>query len=393
MRRDEEPATRRLLDALTWIAVDDMITERAGLAGERLPALASWRRPGRLHHRCHCAGTRRNPVDTQRETHPDVRRTRAAVLTCDGVPLCAAHRPRWVVKSHQGASRLRRLHHPMPDRKADHMTTRTNTCLAAALATSLLAITACGGSTDSAPEDTAPPLTSARATTVDSTDSTITSTSTTTSTTSTSTSTTTTLAVAAPETIAGNGDGFLSADLGPRLVSVPGVNSPGELIEIFDNVVMFIPSEPDPNDNNVYPPLPEDKEILIAYAKAEAAVYEQTVQNPVPIEPSQRMQSAYLDGGEQYRPVFEQLNRDGQHLDFQFGIDLSRPVVIADPRSDTQAFVFSCGLVASVLVNADGSIVEGEVPNDRQPIVTEVVKQDDGTWIANRVQEDERACI
>jgi predicted nucleic acid-binding protein len=31
MRRDEEPATRRLLDALTWIAVADMITERAGL--------------------------------------------------------------------------------------------------------------------------------------------------------------------------------------------------------------------------------------------------------------------------------------------------------------------------------------------------------------------------
>jgi predicted nucleic acid-binding protein len=31
MRRDEEPSTRRLLDALTWIAVDDMIAERAGL--------------------------------------------------------------------------------------------------------------------------------------------------------------------------------------------------------------------------------------------------------------------------------------------------------------------------------------------------------------------------
>jgi predicted nucleic acid-binding protein len=31
MRPDEEPATRRLLDALEWIAVDDVIAEHAGL--------------------------------------------------------------------------------------------------------------------------------------------------------------------------------------------------------------------------------------------------------------------------------------------------------------------------------------------------------------------------
>jgi hypothetical protein len=233
------------------------------------------------------------------------------------------------------------------------MTPRLSDSVAVVCAVTLLALTACNG--DNTPAVTAPVPTRASTTTIDPTDPTTTST--------TSTTTTSTVADSAPDTTIGTGDGFLPAD-------------------------------PDPNDLNVQPPLPEDRDILIAYANASAALYEQFVQNPVPAEPSARMQSTYLDGGEQYRSVFEQVNRDGQHLDFQFGIDVLRPVVIADPRSDTEAFVFSCGLVASIYVNADDSIVEGETPGvDRQAVITQVVKQDDGTWIVDQVQGDERACV
>jgi hypothetical protein len=264
------------------------------------------------------------------------------------------------------------------------MTPRLSDSVAVVCAVTLLALTACNG--DNTPAVTAPVPTRASTTTIDPTDPTTTST--------TSTTTTSTVADSTPDTTIGTGDGFLPADLGPRLDSVPGVNTPGELIEIFDNVVMFIPSEPDPNDLNVQPPLPEDRDILIAYANASAAVYEQSVQNPVPVEPSERMKSTFLDRGEGYRPVFEQLNRDGQHLDFQFGIDIDRPIVIAEPRSETEAFVFSCNLVASVYVNIDGTLAEGETPGvDRQPLITQIVKQDDGTWIVGGVQGDDRACI
>ena len=62
-------------------------------------------------------------------------------------------------------------------------------------------------------------------------------------------------------TAAGTGDRFLPDDLGRRVDSVSGVDTPGEIVELLGNVWVFVPSEPDPNDASVIPPLPEDREI------------------------------------------------------------------------------------------------------------------------------------
>lgn len=194
----------------------------------------------------------------------------------------------------------------------------------------------------------------------------------------------------APSTTA---DASPTDDLGPRLDSVPGVESPGEIIELVDMVALFIPSEVDPDDANVAPPLPEDIEIIAAYARAMKALYGQVTQNPIPIEPSEAMAATFLDGGATYSEnVFAPRNEAGQHLAFRGDNDVLRPVVLADPRSDDEAFIFDCAISGSNYVNADGSLVDGETPgSETAPLIIRLVRVDGG-WIVTDIQDDERAC-
>lgn len=193
-------------------------------------------------------------------------------------------------------------------------------------------------------------------------------------------------------TIADDGS-FLPNGLGTQVDSVPGVNSAGEIVELDEKVWLFIPSESDPEDANVQPPLPEDAEIIAAYARAMVALYGQVTQNPIPVQPSAEMAATFLDGGEKYSAnVFSTRNAAGEYLGFPGDGDVLRPVVIADPRSEDEAFIFDCLISGSHYLNQDGSLAEGEVPGTvLAPLIVRVVKTDGG-WIVDDIQDDERAC-
>lgn len=187
-------------------------------------------------------------------------------------------------------------------------------------------------------------------------------------------------------------DRFLPEGLGTVVDSAPGVNSPGEITELIDNVWFFVPSETVDGDSNVVPPLPEDRDILAAYAEAQAAYHEQASMQPLSAEPSDRLAAAMVDGGQRLAEnVLGPAASAGQHLDLTDGIVL-RPVVIADPRSDSEAFIFDCQLDGTVFVNADGSLPDGQTRGVKQfPQIASVVYQD-GEWIVERLTRDERAC-
>ncbi len=187
-------------------------------------------------------------------------------------------------------------------------------------------------------------------------------------------------------------DRFLPEGLGTVVDSAPGVNSPGEITELIDNVWFFVPSETVEDDSNVVPPLPEDRDILAAYAEAQAAYHEQASMQPLSAEPSDRLAAAMADGGQRLAEnVLGPAASAGQHLDLTDGIVL-RPVVIADPRSDTEAFIFDCQLDGTVFVNADGSLADGQTRGVKEfPQIASVVRKD-GTWIVERLTRDERAC-
>ncbi len=187
--------------------------------------------------------------------------------------------------------------------------------------------------------------------------------------------------------------GFLPADLGTPVDGAPGVDTPGEIVELIDNVWIFVPTEPDPNDANVVPPLPEDIEIITAYAEAQAAYHEQASMNPMPAEPSDRVVASLADAGARLAEnIFAPKSAAGQYLDLTDGIVL-RPVVIADPRSDTEAFIFDCQLDGTVFVNSDGSLADGQTPGVKEfPQIASIVKVGDD-WIVDRLTRDDRACV
>jgi hypothetical protein len=174
---------------------------------------------------------------------------------------------------------------------------------------------------------------------------------------------------------------------------VSGIDTPGEIVELADMVFLFVPSEADPEDSNVVVPTPEDAEIITAYARAMSALYGQVTQNPVPVEPSAAMQATFLDGGAKYSTnVFATRNAADQHLGFMGENDILRPVVLADPRSDTEAFIFDCAISGSHYVNADGTLADNEVPGTvLAPMIVRLVNEG-GVWIVDDVQDDERAC-
>lgn len=260
------------------------------------------------------------------------------------------------------------------------------------LATAALAIAACSGSSSSTPEATAPPPTPSptgnvvESSVVDASTPSIPATAEVQSTTTDETvpdSTTT-----EPET-----GGFLPGDLGTPVDGAPGVESPGEVIELVDMVWLFVPTVSDPDDANIVVPLPEDADVIAAYARAMEALYGQVTQNPIPVEPTEAMQATFVDGGAKYSEnVFAIRNAAGEYLGFPGDGDVLRPVVIADPRSDTEAFIFDCAISGSRYLNADGSLADGEVGGTtRAPLIIRVVQQD-GAWLVDDIQDDERAC-
>ena len=174
--------------------------------------------------------------------------------------------------------------------------------------------------------------------------------------------------------------------------SAPGVNSPGEIRELMPKMWVFIPSAPDPADIHVQPPLPEDIEIIAAYVEERTALAELITQNPVPAEPTPRLVAALRDGAvAETAGILKPAASSGFYYDLAEGV-VFRPIVISDPRSDTEAFIFDCQLDASVRRNTDGSLVDGEVPGvKRFPQIARMVKVD-GRWIVDVVSSDDRVC-
>jgi hypothetical protein len=185
---------------------------------------------------------------------------------------------------------------------------------------------------------------------------------------------------------------LLPSNVGTKVDAAPGVTTPGDIRELLPKLWAFVPSAPDPNDAHVQPPLPGDVEILAAYLETIGAVYEQVTQRPTPATPSPRVAESFVDGGAEWATgVFAPRAASGQYRDLGQGL-VVRPIVIADPRSATEAFIFDCQLDGTVLRNADGSLADGEVEGVKNgPQIARIVKVN-GHWITDKISADDRVC-
>jgi hypothetical protein len=186
---------------------------------------------------------------------------------------------------------------------------------------------------------------------------------------------------------------LLPDGIGKKVNAAPGVNTPGDIRELMPNVWVFIPSAPDPNDNHVQPPLAGDIDIIAAYIEERTANFELITQRPLPTVLSPRLIAAStptgLDGVVEKK--LKPFAAAGMYYDISGGI-LFRPVVIAEPRSDTEAFVFDCQIDATGWRNADGSFAEGDTPGVKRSPQIARMKKIDGRWLTDGVSTDDRVC-
>ena len=257
----------------------------------------------------------------------------------------------------------------------------------------LLALTACTSSsrtskaTVTAPVPTAPPTVTANVATSTST----TGTPTTTATTRTVASVATTTPPTAPPSTVTTAV-LLPDGIGTKVNAAPGVNTPGDIRQLIPKMWVFIPSATDPNDNHVQPPRPGDIDIITAYIEEETAAYALIVQRPVPTVASPRLAAAQTASAlAKAMEYYQGRAAAGDFYDLADGLVL-RPVVIADPRSVTEAFIFDCVLDGSGWRKSDGSLAKGEVAGvKRSPQIARIVKVD-GRWITDVVSTDDRVC-
>lgn len=165
---------------------------------------------------------------------------------------------------------------------------------------------------------------------------------------------------AAPTTVLPEGAVGLSADGPWRLVdSAPGVESPGLVYELMPKLWAFIPTEPSPDDGNLFVPQPQDIPIIEAYLQAMIVYFRAATQNPIDLE-DPGWAEYFGDGGAGYRDVLEPKQAQGQYVDLDLGVVL-RPHVIGEQRTDSHAIVFDCVLDGAVFRLVDGSLADGSV--------------------------------
>jgi hypothetical protein len=184
---------------------------------------------------------------------------------------------------------------------------------------------------------------------------------------------------------------LLPPTVGTKVTSAPGVTTAGDIRALLPKMWAFIPSAPDPNDRHVQPPLPGDIEIIAAYLEERTAIIELTTQVPMPSEPSPRFAATRLDGGAAFvEGVLKPRASADQHYDLGIGFVL-RPIVIADPRSETEAIIFDCQPGGGGWVNADGSRADEQPPRNPYPQIARLKKVDD-RWLVDVVTSDDRVC-
>jgi hypothetical protein len=185
---------------------------------------------------------------------------------------------------------------------------------------------------------------------------------------------------------------LLPPTVGTKVTSAPGVTTAGDIRELLPKMWAFIPSAPDPNDRHVQPPLPGDIEIIAAYLETQAALYQIVTQSPTPEQPSPRMIASWADGAVAVTAnLLKPRSASGQFRDLGQGLVL-RPIVIADPRSASEAYIFDCQLDGTVLRNADGSLADSEIEGVKSaPQIARIVNVN-GHWITDKITVDNRVC-
>ena len=151
--------------------------------------------------------------------------------------------------------------------------------------------------------------------------------------------------------------GFLPADLGTPVDGAPGVDTPGEVVELIDNGVDLRSDRAGPGRRQCRAPAPRGRQRSSPLTpRRKLALSRAGHQNPMPAEPSEAMRATSRRRGStsSAENIFAVRSPPPAVPRVSGGWDVLRPVVIADPRSETEAFIFDCQSAERHSSTADG---------------------------------------
>ena len=172
------------------------------------------------------------------------------------------------------------------------------------------------------------------------------------------------------------------------------LRQPGEFVEVFDNTLVYLPDSTDLDNLNNRRPPDEDLDIIAAYAEARGALVSQVTQFPVAIEPNERVQAAFVDGGQAYSEgAFLARSEEGTFVGHPSERPtVYRPYVLTSPRTEDTAVIFDCNYVSGAILFEDGSPAQEEVapffPVGSQATLVRV----DREWLVDEIILQEAAC-
>ena len=178
------------------------------------------------------------------------------------------------------------------------------------------------------------------------------------------------------------------------------LRQPGEFVEVFDNTLVYLPDSTDLDNLNNQRPPDDDLDIIAAYAEANGALASQDTQFPVAIEPNERVQAAFVDGGQAYSEGGFLARKPRRHLRRgSHGNDptVYRPYVLTSPRTEDTAVVFDCKFTChSAMLFEDGTpaIKTRQLPRSFRVRFTSNTREE---WMASgsstRSPFRRRACV
>lgn len=182
---------------------------------------------------------------------------------------------------------------------------------------------------------------------------------------------------------------MFSPALGVRVPTAPGVNTQGDTRQLLpEGLFVHIASSPDPNDASILNPLPQDIEILEAFANATLAYYTAFL-GPLTTD-APEFATYFADSGEKYDKNFAEARAGGYVGSLGNGV-VSRPYILRNDQTATSAVVLDCYLENQEYILRDGG-APTLGPLEMSGTIATMTKSS-GHWQVDIITTEFAACV
>jgi hypothetical protein len=179
-----------------------------------------------------------------------------------------------------------------------------------------------------------------------------------------------------------------SDELGVKVASAPGVNTPGDTRQLLpEGLYVHIAWTADPADPSVFTVQPDDIPILEAYANA-SRVYYLAALTTLTVDP-EAFAPFVVDSGAKYESDFADARSKGFRASLGSGV-LLRPYVLGDRRTTESAVILDCYLEDEKYLEPGEAASLGELET-KGTLATMVLV--DGRWKVDVITTERNACV